>query len=440
MARRAALDTLMEINSHGAYANIALSRVLSERELSDADRRFATELVYGTIKAGKTIDWMLERYMKKPLSKSKAPIRDILRLGMYQLKYMDKVPESAACNESVNLAKRYGKASAGFVNAVLRSAVREPDRTTFPDKDDDPVQYLALSSMHPSWLTKHWIKQFGYESAEKLCRFDNAPAILSLRTNTLRCSREELIDALEESGAHAELSRLVPEGVLVKSHTGLAGLTPLQDGRAQVQDESSMMVAHVLDPHPGEFVIDACSAPGGKTTHIAQMMNDSGRIAAFDIYEHKIKRIEENAARLGIHSIEAALLDARMIGTEYEGMADRVLLDVPCSGLGVLRRRPDARWRKTEESIAMLPALQREILDSGARAVKPGGILVYSTCTIEPAENERMVQSFLNDHPEYKLESAGALLPVPRNTDMVQLLPQIDGTDGFFIARMRRQR
>ena len=245
---------------------------------------------------------------------------------------------------------------------------------------------------------------------------------------------------LEESGAHAELSRLVPEGVLVKSHTGLAGLTPLQDGRAQVQDESSMMVAHVLDPHPGEFVIDACSAPGGKTTHIAQMMNDSGRIAAFDIYEHKIKRIEENAARLGIHSIEAALLDARMIGTEYEGMADRVLLDVPCSGLGVLRRRPDARWRKTEESIAMLPALQREILDSGARAVKPGGILVYSTCTIEPAENERMVQSFLNDHPEYKLESAGALLPVPRNTDMVQLLPQIDGTDGFFIARMRRQR
>ena len=442
-ARETAMKVLQEVHEKGAYANVALAQALRRTELADQDRRFVTELVYGTVKAGETLDWILRRYVNRPLSKIPPAIRAILRLGLYQIFYLDKVPHSAACNTAVDLAKKYGhKGVAGFVNAVLRTAVREPEKAAFPKGKGHATEELALKSQHPLWLVKHWVKSFGFEETARLCEFDNDSARLCLRANTLKVSRQELLQELETCGTESEPSGWAPEGVLVKSHGALDALAPLQEGRAQVQDESSMLVAHVVAPQPGELILDCCSAPGGKTTHMAALMKNKGRIVAGDIYEHKLQRIEENARRLGIDIIETLLLDARKAGERFGGQADRVLVDAPCSGLGVLRRKPDARWHKQQEELQELPALQLEILQSAAQAVKPGGILVYSTCTIERAENQSVVEAFLAANKEFVLEKTGSFLPCHGSHSedgMVQLYPQRDGTDGFFIARMKRR-
>ena len=440
-AREAAVKIINEVHEKGAYANVALVQELRRQELSDVDRRFVTELVYGTVKAGATLDWILRRYVNRPVKKIPPMIADILRLGLYQLFFMDRIPASAACNEAVELAKRYGHpGTVKFVNAVLRTAVREPEKAAFPEGKGQATTQLALASQHPEWLVRRWIREFGYAEAAALCAFDNEQAVLSLRTNTLKISREDLLTRLQDEGAEGEASAWAPEGIRCLFHGALDRLPSLQQGLFQVQDESSMQVAHVVAPQPGEFIIDTCSAPGGKTTHLAAIMENTGRILALDIYEHKLQRVAENAARLGISIIETKLLDAREVGELYAGQADRVLVDAPCSGLGVLRRKPDARWNKTPEQLAELPPLQLEILSSAARAVKPGGVLVYSTCTILREENQAVVEAFLAAQPDFFLEKTGHFLPgKPREDAMVQLLPQRDGTDGFFIARLRRK-
>jgi len=438
--RGAAVKVLLAVHDDGAYANIALTEVFKKYHFTGQERRFLTELVYGSVKAGETLDWIIQRYAKRPIGKMTPAVRAILRLGMFQLFFLDRIPASAVCNESTELAKRFGHiGTVKFVNAVLRSAVREPERA-FPAEDDTP-EFLSIKLQHPVWLIRRWLHVFGREETEKLCVFNNTPAILSLRTNLLRIDRDSLLTLLRKEGAEAHASEWAPEGIICTKHGALEELDALQKGLFQVQDESSMQVAHVLDPHPGEFLIDLCSAPGGKTTHLAERMNNQGRILALDIYDAKLKRVEENAKRLGISIIQTQCMDAREIGENFFGQADRVLADVPCSGLGVLRRRPDARWKKNEEEISQLPIIQRAILRSAAHVVKPGGIIVYSTCTIEPDENESVVRSFLDTHEGFHLESAGAYLPLkPSSHDMVQFYPQRDGIDGFFIARIRRDK
>ena len=440
-AREIALKILNAVYINDAYANVALAKELRRADLSEQDRRFVTEIVYGTVKAGDTIDWMLRQYINRPLSKIPPVICNVLRQGLYQIFFMDKVPASAACNQAVELAKKYGHAgTVKFVNAVLRSAVREPERAKFPEGQGNATKNLALAYQHPEWLVKRWIKEFGYEAAVRLCEFDNTNPTLSLRTNTLKISREDLLVKMAEEGSVVQASEWTPEGILCTAHASLDSLVSLQAGLCQVQDESSMLVAHVLDPKPGEFIIDTCSAPGGKTTHIAALMKNTGYIVAGDIYEHKLQRIEENAARLGINIIHPELIDAVTIGEVYPEKADRVLVDAPCSGLGVLRRKPDARWKNKAELLKTLPILQTAILSSASKAVKPGGILVYSTCTIAREENQAVVEAFLQNHPEYILEETGSYLPLQkREGAMVQLLPHLDGTDGFFIARMKRK-
>ena len=439
-AREAALKGLRAVHQDGAYANVAMAQILRREKLSDADRRLATELVYGVIKAGDTIDWMVSRYVTRPLATIAPVILEILRLGVYQLFFLDRIPPSAACNEAVNLAKKHGhKGTAGFVNAVLRTAVREPERAKFPEGKGREIERLALVSQHPEWLVRQWVKTFGWAEAQALCAFNNEPAVLSLRTNTLKIQRDELLEKLRAVGVAAEPSSWTPEGILCRGHGALDDMEALREGLFQVQDESSMQVAHVVAPLPGEFVIDACSAPGGKTTHLAALMKNQGRIIAADIYPAKLARVEENAARLGVKVIETLCCDAREIGDRYAGQADRLLLDVPCSGFGVLRRRADARWRKTPQEIAALPALQRAILAGAAPAIKTGGILVYSTCTIQAAENEEVVTSFLAQHPEFSLETTGDFLPLQKRSEtMVQFYPQREKIDGFFMARLRK--
>ena len=438
-ARETAMKVLMAVHENGAYANIALAEALRKAHLREIDRRFATELVYGAVKAGETLDWIIRLYTPRPLRKMTPYVRAILRLGIFQLFFLDRIPASAVCNESTNLAKKYGHVGTGkFVNAVLRAATREPEIARVSEEDE--VVYLSVRFQHPVWLIRRWLQKLGREETEKLCYFDNAPAVLSLRTNLLRITRDELMDRLRLEGAKVSPSVWTPEGVICNAHAALDDSESLREGLFQVQDESSMQVAHVLDPQPGEFVIDMCSAPGGKTTHLAERMKNNGEILALDVYDAKLARVEENAKRLGISIIETRLLDARKVGDAYPEKADRVLLDAPCSGLGVLRRRPDARWRKSEEEIQKLPALQLELLESAARAVKPGGVLVYSTCTIEIAENEEVVRAFLRSNENFSLDATGEHLPLKTSAcDMVQFYPQRDGIDGFFIARLRRR-
>lgn len=436
--RDLAVQILMEVRHAGAYANTALVRAMRTARLADRDRRFLTELVYGTVKAGDTLDYMIAQYLTGRIGRVQPQVREILRLGIYQIIFMDRVPVAAACNTSVELAKKYGRRGAdSFVNAVLRTAVRAPERAAVPAGRD--ARLLALREQHPLWLAERWIRLYGYERAEELCRCDNTSAPLSLRVNTLRISREELLRQLAAAGVTAAASTLVPDGIVVAKHGALDALAPLREGLCQVQDESSILVAHVLGAAPGMTVIDACAAPGGKTTHIAQQMENRGRILAFDIYEGKVSRIANNAQRLGIGIIEAAVQDARGIGTRCAGMADRVLVDAPCSGLGVLRRKPDARWRRTRAELKALPKLQQEILNGAAAAVKPGGVLVYSTCTMEEKENGGVVTRFLETHPDFSLEETGAFLPCEKTKERtVQIFPAVNGPDGFFIARMKR--
>ena len=414
-ARFFAIKTVYAVQSEGAYSNVALAQILRQEKLSDLDRRFCTELVYGTIKVGASLDWKISKYVSRAVDDK---VMAILRAGFYQIFFMDRVPNSAAVNESVEIAKKFVNIGASkFVNGVMRSAIREPAKSDFPPDD------LALNTFHPAWLVDLFINEFGIDTAKKILDADNIEPPLCLRVNFLKATRAEIMSELK----NAEESKLVPEGIICRGHGALDKFKPLKDGRCQVQDESSMLAAHILNPVAGDFVIDCCAAPGGKATHIAELMNNSGRIIAADILPTKLEHIKENSARLGVKIIEPILLDAREIGDKFSNQADKVLVDAPCSGLGVIRRKADIRWKKTPAEIAELPKLQSEILNSAGRAVKIGGVLVYSTCTIIRRENEAVVENFLAAHKNFKL------------VEMKNLLPHIDGTDGFFIAKMIRE-
>ncbi len=438
-AREMALQVINEIIDSGAYSNIALAKKLHKSVVSEQDRRFITELVYGTVKTHKTLDYFLAKFITRKLSTLSPVILNILRLGLYQILFLTKVPPSAACNQSVELAKKYGHAgTVKFVNGVLRNMIRQQDKLTYPDPAQEPDAYLAYFYFHPLWLVQHWLKQYGFSETEALCAANNEIPPLTLRTNTLKITREELLKKLRDLGVVCEALTSVPEGILVTEHASLDHLQPLQEGFCQVQDTSSMLVAPIVDPQPGDFVIDACSAPGGKSTHMAALMQNNGRILAVDLHEHKLPLIEQNAKRLGISIIETLAYDATKLSKSGYEPADRVLVDAPCSGLGVLRRKSDSRWRKDPKLLQELPKLQLEILREAARCVKPGGVLVYSTCTIETAENEAVIERFLQEESHFVLEPAGKYLPQPTDDKVIRFFPHRDGQDGFFIARLRR--
>ena len=425
-ARLAAVKAVHAVNADGAYSNVALAQILRQENLSDIDRRFCTELVYGTIKAGASLDWKLARYLNRPLDKVDAKVLDVLRVSLYQIFFLDRVPNSAAVNEGVELTKKFaGIGASKFVNGVLRSAVRAPEKSDFPT--DDSVESIALRMFHPTWLVKLFVEEFGIDAAKKICTINNTEPPLCLRVNFLKSTREEILTELEKLSAQVEPSKLTAEGIICHSHGALDKFKPLKFGLCQVQDESSMTVAPLLEPKPDEFVIDCCAAPGGKSTHIAELMKNRGRIIAVDIYDVKLEHIRQNAKRLGIKIIEPILLDARNIGEKYFEKADKVLVDAPCSGLGVIRRKADIRWKKNPTELDELPKLQLEILNSAAKAVKNGGTLLYSTCTIIRRENEDVVAKFLANNPNFKLETTKIFLP------------HVDKTDGLFAAKLIKE-
>ncbi|WP_449241352.1 16S rRNA (cytosine(967)-C(5))-methyltransferase RsmB [Desulfoscipio gibsoniae] len=444
-ARETALKVLLAVDERDAYANLALGSLLEKVHPGKLDRAFITELVYGTLRTQNTLDWALSHYLRRPLPGLSAAVRNILRLGAYQILFMDRVPDSAAVNESATQARQHGhEGIVKFVNGVLRNLVRGKEKLNYPDPDEDPVQYLALRHSHPAWLVRRWLNDFGYANTQALCMANNQPAPNTVRVNTLKTSAAELTKRLEALGVHAKKGQYAADCLQLRGFVSLGGLSPFKEGLLQAQDESSILVGQAVSPAPGDRVLDAASAPGGKATHLAQLMQNQGEILALDVHEHKIRLIEENCRRLGVQVVRPVLADAREIPEEYAKWADYVLVDAPCSGLGVLRRRPDSRWRKDEKQINSLAELQAQILDAAAVALKPGGVLVYSTCTITREENLGQVESFLHRHPDFKWDSLAGLLPdsLDHETTMgrgyLQILPHLHGLDGFFMARLRK--
>lgn len=446
IARETALKALNEINQNGAYSNIALSKHLENKSLRDMDRGLATELVYGTVKWKLTIDYIIERFSSVGLKKISPWIMDILRLGIYQLLFTDRIPPSAACNQCVELAKRYGhRASAGYVNGVLRTVLRSRNELLYPDRSGDRDSYLSVRYSYPLWLVKEWRELFGDDFAEELLDSGNRPPELTVRVNALKGSREDAEERLRAESVETAGGRYLKEALIIKNPPPLSALRTFREGRFQVQDESSMLVSRVLDPQPGELVIDACGAPGGKSTHIAELMGDRGAVISRDIHRHKLKLINDAASRLGLTIIKTELRDAVRFDSEQKGIADRVLVDAPCSGLGIIRRKPDIKWVKTDSGRREIIALQARILLAAGGYVRPGGVLVYSTCTIGPFENEEVVKGFIAENPEFTAEDIRPFLPdglkrAEAEKGYIHLYPNTDGTDGFFICRLRRRK
>lgn len=440
-ARQVTLDALLEIENMGGYSNRVLNRLLTESELGHADRRLTTKLVYGVLENRDLLDHIIRQYISFRINKLDPAIRNILRMGIYQIVFMENIPDSASVNEAVNLAKLYKKRYSGFVNGVLRSFIREGKTYSLPDREKDLLNHLTVVYSHPSWMVKRWLERYGEEFTEALLKSNNETPELYARINTLWSSREKEIQSLMAQGFSAE-DGLLADSIIVRTENSgsLADSDSFKAGRLTIQDVAAQAVSLVADPKPGQTVIDMCAAPGGKSTHMATLMEDKGRVLSWDIYEHKIDKIVENADRLGLTCIEAELSDALEDKPELHGKADIVLIDAPCSGLGIIRRKPEIKFNKSPEDIESLSMIQTAMLDVAALYVKAEGALVYSTCTIEPEENELQIKAFLDRHPEFSLASVEPAVLPPSWTNgqknYLTLFPHVHGTDGFFICKM----
>jgi 16S rRNA (cytosine967-C5)-methyltransferase len=441
--RRAAFDILLRIETEHSYADILLDQALASGAIQGADRGLLTELVYGVLRRQGTLDHLINQIASRKTEKLERAVLLLLRQGLYQAFFLDRVPISAAVNETVKLAKIIVPQAAGFINAVLRNADRQRDSISYPDKAKAPLDYLATRYSHPRWLAAAWVKQLGFDGAEALAAVMADSPPMTLRTNTLRISREALLDRLAAEGVQGEATRWAPAGIRVTAAGSLARLASFQEGLFTVQDESSQLAALFLSPAPGEKILDACAAPGGKATYLAQLMGNTGSITAGDVLGRKLRLIGENSERLGISSIKTVILDAatpdKCLGAER---FQRILLDAPCSGLGVIRRNPEGKWWRSPTDPAELSQLQRAILKNLAPYLTAGGILLYATCSTSREENEDVINDFLARQPNFVQEDLRQLFP-----DYLELFtadgffrswPHLHGMDGFFAARLRK--
>lgn len=441
--REIAAQAMMEIMEEGAYNNMALRRLLRQNgAMPPKDRALVTEIVNGTLRNLYYIDHVINQFSKTKTEKMKPWILAVLRTAVYQIYFM-KTPDSAACNEAVKLIADKGLAPLkGFVNGVLRTVGREKDNVVLP-KEGTP-EFLSIQFSHPLWLIKMWIAYFGYEETQKLCEANNCPPDVTIRVNNLKTTKEALKKDLERCGATVTNGKYSPYALHLKKTADIGALKVFQDGLFHVQDESSQLAAEVLNAQKGEAILDLCAAPGGKSFTIAERMENKGRLISGDIYEHKIELISQGAQRLGITIIEPKQQDATRWNEAYDNAFDRVLVDAPCSGLGLMGKKPDIRLKKNGDEIDHLVPIQRQILENGARYVKKGGVLVYSTCTLCKKENEKNVEWFLKNHPEFIAEDITEFLPETiwqetAKKGYITLLPHKSNTDGFFIARMKRK-
>lgn len=432
--RELALGILLAVTKDGEYSHIALAAVLEKYQyLSKKERSFLTRLTEGTLEKQIEMDYILNQFSKTKVNKMKPVIRCILRMGVYQLKYMDSVPSSAACNESVRLAERKGfRNLKGFVNGVLRNVSRNLTKISYPDKKEAPLYAMSIQYSIPEWMLAQWSRDYGMEKAESIAASFGIESKICIRTNLMKTTPEQLMKDLEQRGITAEpvVRKEYPDfsyGMYLSGYDHLTAIPEFAEGKFMVQDVCSMLVTHIADPRPGDYVIDVCSAPGGKSLHAAERMRGEGMVEARDLTDYKVALIEENIKKSGMKNIRAVQKDARMLDLDSIDKADLIIADLPCSGLGTLRRKTDIRFRMTEEDEKSLALLQREILSVVCQYVKCGGILIYSTCTMDRMENEENIKWFLEKNPQFSLEMQR------------QFFPDEGMSDGFYIAKLIRK-
>ena len=437
--REIILGMLMEVTEGEAYSHVTLAQTLEKYQYLDKrDRAFLSRVTEGTLENLIQIDYIIECFSKVPIYNMKPVIRNILRMSIYQLKFMDSVPDRAVVNEAVRIAQKHGFYNLkGFVNGVLRAAARGMDEVSYPKAEDNPLEYSM-----PQWILKSWIDQFGFGDVEKICASFQTERPTTVRIRTQNASREEIISSLASEGVTVEQHPYLDYALKISGYNYLQALTAFREGWIYVQDVSSMLVCEIAAPNWGDYCIDVCAAPGGKSLHLADRLKGSGYVEARDISEHKVERMEENIDRLNIINMQAAIKDATEFDQKSFHKADIVLCDVPCSGLGVIGKKQDIKYKMNPTRQEELVRIQRRILGVSQNYVKPGGVLIFSTCTIGVDENQMNLKYFLENYP-FSLESIDPYLPEElrsRTTagGYLQLLPGVHDSDGFFMARLKR--
>ncbi|AJK89038.1 MULTISPECIES: 16S rRNA (cytosine(967)-C(5))-methyltransferase RsmB [Lysinibacillus] len=436
--RDAALSILLAVDKNQAYSNLLLNETIKRHKIEAKDRALLTELTYGTLQHKMTLDYYLEPFIRGSIDHW---VRWLLRISLYQMQYLTRIPAHAAVNEAVEIAKRRGhRGIASTVNGILRSVLRQgvPAITDI----ENPIERLAIETSHPIWLVQRFVDNYGLEVATGMLHENNVPPMQTVRVNTTKVTVEQAIAELEAEGLTAKQSDVIPE-CLHLTNGQPAHTHAFKEGHITIQDESSMIPANVLNPSPGMRVLDMCAAPGGKTTHLAEIMKNEGSILATDLHPHKLDLIDHNTERLGLDIIETAPIDGRKAPEFLQAESyDAVLVDAPCSGLGVMRRKPDIKYTKREEDLENLQTIQLALLDAATKVLKIEGKLVYSTCTVDIQENEGTVKAFLATHPEMEaiqLESLPTKLAEKQANGMLQVFPQDFGSDGFFVAAFRKK-
>lgn len=444
-AREIALGILIDITENSNYSHMVLSRTLKQYQyLEKQDRAFISRICEGTIERLITLDFILNHYSSVKVNKMKPFIRNLLRMSLYQIRYMDQIPDSAACNEAVKLAKKRGfRNLSGFVNGVLRSIIREPEKVVFPEEEKEPNRYLSVTYSVPDWLVTEWLDQYDYSTTKKMLEASFQDKKTTIRCNLNQITPDELKMMLEQSKVTVEPGAYLPFALKISDYNYLNQLETFKKGYFQIQDESSMLVGTVSGVKDGDYIIDVCSAPGGKSLHIAELLKSTGLVDARDVSELKVSLIRDNIERLGFTNIVSKIQDALILDKESVEKADVVIADLPCSGLGVIGRKPDIKYNMSKEKQQELVELQREMLKVAGQYVKKDGVLLYSTCTVNREENIENVHWF-TQHFNFRLESIEDYLPKTlwnetTKEGYLQLIPGIHDTDGFFIARLRRQ-
>ncbi len=443
--REIALEVLMEVLERGGYSHKVLGAALLKYQYMDKQQRgFLTRLCEGTIERALELDYIIDHFSKVPVKKQKPVIRNILRMSVYQLKYMDSVPDSAACNEAVKLATKKGFYNLkGFVNGVLRNISRGINECNYPDKKRELGKYLSVVYSMPLWLVEFWLGIYSEQVVEDMLKAFCSVKETTIRVNLDKTNPTKLRELLEQQDIKVAQGTYFPYALKISGYNYLSSLEEFKQGYFQVQDESSMLVGEVASIKPGNLVVDVCAAPGGKSLHVAQLLKGTGKVLSRDLTLDKTALIEENNSRLGFSNIEVEQYDALTFDSRLENQADVVIADLPCSGLGVITKKPDIKYRVTKDDLTSLSELQKDILKVVSRYVKPGGTLIYSTCTINPLENEENVK-WLESTKGFRLENLDSYLPQSLLSDTTkkgyfQLLPGVHQADGFFVARLKKR-
>lgn len=440
-AREIALKTLYKIDKEKAYSNIALDEELNKnrKNLEERDIGLISEIVFGTVTWKLTIDEIIKIYSKIKLKKYSPWVLNILRMGVYQIVFLDKIPKSAAVNESVNLCKKYGPKSSGLVNAILRKVEKE-DLMVF-EKIENDIERISKTTSMPEWIVEKLIEENGIVVAERICNCSNIKPNLSIRVNNLKTTKEEILKELKEKNINAKEGEL-DDFIILDKLKNIEELLEFKEGKFTVQDESAGLVSLVMSPQKGEYILDACSAPGGKTTYMAELMENDGKILAWDLYKHRTNLIKQNSERLGINIIETKEKDASQFDENMVNKFDKILLDVPCLGLGVIKRKPDIKWQRQESDVEEISKLQYQILDTCSKYLKDDGEIVYSTCSILKEENEEIIEKFLKNSQNFQIinyKNSKQYKKYIKDNKYIKIEPS-EKNDGFFICKLIKKK